>query len=157
MRRLSIVLAAAVISSGAIAAAREVGDGFPAERVVLGQASLLDPDAVQSDPDVNSAIREIGWDETAASLRSERKDYFDFICPPIADASGFSVWGTNIYTDSSSICAAAVHFGEITLNGGAVRIVRLDGLEAYAGTTRNGIVSLDSAAWFFSYRFAFRQ
>ena len=98
----------------------------------------------------------IGWLETAVAVRTDPADRFDFVCPPIRDPSPFLVWGTDIYTDHSSICAAAVHAGAITLSGGAVRILELDGLDgfnAYQGITRNGVTSLDSADWFFSYRF----
>lgn len=98
----------------------------------------------------------ISWLETAVPLRTDPADRFDFICPPARDPSPFPVWGTDIYTDHSSICAAAVHAGAITLSGGAVRILELDGLDgfsAYQGTSRNGITSLESADWFFSYRF----
>lgn len=98
----------------------------------------------------------ISWLETAVPLRTNPADRFDFICPPARDPSPYLVWGTDIYTDHSSICAAALHTGAITLSGGGVTILELDGLDgirAYRGTARNGVTSLESADWFFSYRF----
>ena len=100
----------------------------------------------------------ISWFETAVHLRIDPAASFEFTCPPIRDPSHFLVWGTDIYTDHSSICAAAAHAGAITLAGGVVAILELDGLDglhAYAGTTRNGITSLDSADWFFSFGFVY--
>jgi len=55
-----------------------------------------------------------------------------------ASASG-SVWGTDIYTQDSSVCAAAVHAGEIPATGGTVKAKAAAGCKSYKGTTRNGI------------------
>jgi hypothetical protein len=58
------------------------------------------------------------------------------------------VWGTNIYTDDSSVCTAAVHGGLITLaKGGKVKIEMRDGQPSYRGSTRNGIKSNKYPAW----------
>lgn len=68
------------------------------------------------------------------------------ICPPNGTAS--SLWGTDIYTDDSSICTAAVHVGVITLaNGGTVTFEVRPGEAMYSGTTRNGVMSNDYAQW----------
>src|SRR5262249_37191385 len=73
-------------------------------------------------------------------------DALDCICPPPSIA-GAMVWGTDVYSDDSNICAAAVHAGIIGLSGGALRVLPRDGLEAYRGTTRNGVTSLDYGRW----------
>ncbi len=64
-----------------------------------------------------------------------------------------SVWGTDIYTDDSSIAAAAVHAG-ILKDGekGVVKITRLPGQDSYAGSTRNGVASESYGAWPGSFR-----
>jgi hypothetical protein len=52
-----------------------------------------------------------------------------------------AVWGTDVYTDDSSVCRAAVHAGVITTSGGTVTVTRGDGRSAYVGSTRNGVMS----------------
>ncbi|XP_006641271.1 cysteine-rich secretory protein LCCL domain-containing 2 [Lepisosteus oculatus] len=52
------------------------------------------------------------------------------------------VIGTNIYSDSSSICRAAIHAGVIeAMTGGYVDIVTADKKKNYVGTLKNGIQS----------------
>ena len=64
-----------------------------------------------------------------------------------------SVWGTDVYTDDSSIAAAAVHAG-ILKDGekGVVKITILPGQDSYAGSTRNGVTSASFGAWQGSFR-----
>ena len=74
------------------------------------------------------------------------------MCP--ADGTLGSVWGTDVYTDDSSVCTAAVHLGLINeLDGGLVVIQISDGLEAYEGTSANGVTSGSYAAWSGSFTF----
>ena len=55
---------------------------------------------------------------------------------------GFLIFGTDIYTDSSSICTAAVHSGKITAkDGGEIIVTVLPGEEFYNGSKRNGVES----------------
>ena len=54
-----------------------------------------------------------------------------------------TVWGTDIYTDDSSLCRAALHAGRVMSEGGTVTVVRGDGRALYVGTTRNGVASVD--------------
>uniref|UniRef100_A0A8C9Y541 Cysteine rich secretory protein LCCL domain containing 2 n=1 Tax=Sander lucioperca TaxID=283035 RepID=A0A8C9Y541_SANLU len=51
------------------------------------------------------------------------------------------VIGNNIYTDSSSICKAAIHAGAIKADGGFVDVLPLDKRKHYAGVLKNGIQS----------------
>jgi hypothetical protein len=75
-----------------------------------------------------------------------------FICRPNLPLQ--SVWGTDVYTDDSSICSAAVHAGVITLaQGGVVTIVIGAGQESFSGSTRNGVTSTAWAAHERSYTF----
>ena len=64
------------------------------------------------------------------------------------------LWGTDIYTDDSSISRAAVHAGVIQ-NGETktLYIKMFPGLQSYTGTTRNTIVSASFGAWTGSYIF----
>ena len=50
-----------------------------------------------------------------------------------------SVWGSDIYTVDSSICAAARHVGAVGAEGGAVTVKGAYGCGSYRGSFRNGI------------------
>ena len=53
-----------------------------------------------------------------------------------------SVWGSDIYTDDSSLAAAAVHAGAIGMGEtGPVTVTILPGQQSYQGTPANGISS----------------
>jgi len=70
-------------------------------------------------------------------------------CPANCDASvsASHLWGTHIYSASSSICLAAVHDGELQLSaGGIVRVVQQPGQKHYTGSTQNGVTSSDKDA-----------
>ncbi len=95
----------------------------------------------------------ISWEETAVPLRAFHYDRRSLICPPTDDPTRYPVWGDEFYTDNSSICSAAVHFGVITAEGGPVTIQEVDGLENYPSVERNGIVSESYGYWFFSFQF----
>ena len=76
---------------------------------------------------------------------------YRFVCPA-ANQTG-NVWGTDIYTDDSSICESAVHAGLIGRDGGTVHFERLGAQQSFRGSVRNGVSSLDYAAWPGSFRF----
>jgi hypothetical protein len=82
----------------------------------------------------------IGWDSNAVSLRGQNGRRFTFACPP--NGVPKSVWGTDLYTDDSSICTAAVHAGALNqFDGGTVTIEIRPGQGGYMGSTKNGIQS----------------
>ena len=58
-----------------------------------------------------------------------------------------SVWGTDVYTDDSSLCRAALHAGKVTPAGGTIAVDRAAGRQLYVGTTRNGVQSNDFGAF----------
>lgn len=60
------------------------------------------------------------------------------LCPGGGKLEG--AWGTDVYTDDSSICTAAVHAGLISLkDGGPVTIEMRPDVGQYGGSTRNGV------------------
>ena len=60
------------------------------------------------------------------------------LCPGGGHIEG--VWGTDIYTDDSSICTAAVHAGLLTTkDGGTVTIEMRPDAGQYGGSVRNGV------------------
>ena len=92
------------------------------------------------------------WSTNAAGFRGQLDQEFVFQCPSGGQAG--TVWGTDIYTDDSSVCTAAVHAGLIDLaSGGDVTIVMLPGRDSYAPSTRNGITSVSWGSWGSSFSF----
>ncbi|KAG8555482.1 hypothetical protein GDO81_017719 [Engystomops pustulosus] len=64
-----------------------------------------------------------------------------------ASSDGTSVWGTDVYTDDSSICRAAIHAGLIPNEGGEVTVWKTPGHVSYSGSTRNGITTKHYGTW----------
>ncbi|HZI08939.1 MAG TPA: M57 family metalloprotease [Myxococcus sp.] len=71
-----------------------------------------------------------------------------------AAVSGGAVWGTDLYTDDSNVCVAAVHAGVIPSSGGAMVVTIQPGQSSYTGTTRNGITTYSYGAWAGSVSFS---
>lgn len=81
------------------------------------------------------------WATIATPYRGRNGLRVRYDCP--ASGGGGSAWGTDLYTDDSSVCAAAQHFGRIgAAAGGPVVIEIRAGRTAYQGSTRNGVESL---------------
>ncbi|TTR36200.1 Cysteine-rich secretory protein LCCL domain-containing 2 [Bagarius yarrelli] len=56
------------------------------------------------------------------------------------------VIGSGVYTDSSSICRAALHAGVLNPSGGSVDILAMDKRSSYTGSLKNGVQSESSGA-----------
>lgn len=70
------------------------------------------------------------------------------VCACSAEAAGSgAVWGSEIYTDDSAICRAAVHAGMIPDSGGTIWVFERPGQPSYDGTVRHGITSSAWPAW----------
>ena len=92
------------------------------------------------------------WTTSASTFRGQNDQQFEFVCP--SGGQPGTVWGTDVYTDDSSVCTAAVHAGLIDLaSGGTVTIVMLPGRDAYSPTDRNGISSQSWGTWSSSFSF----
>ncbi len=64
-------------------------------------------------------------------------------CSPAA-----AVWGTDVYTDDSNVCAAAAHAGAIDVARGGTFVVTIgDGQEGYEASTRHGVASRSWGRW----------
>lgn len=82
----------------------------------------------------------IAWDTTASGFNGESGQTYTFRCPENGEEQ--PIFGSDVYTQDSSICTAAVHAGLITLDdGGKVTVEIRPGRLAYGSTTRNGIKS----------------
>jgi len=92
------------------------------------------------------------WFDSALDYRGQDGTLLDFTCPALGDGDFGGIWGTEVYTDDSSICAAAVHTGVIGFDGGTVTIEILPGRKAYQGTTQNGLTSNEWGTYDGSFR-----
>jgi hypothetical protein len=73
-------------------------------------------------------------------------------CP--AGCGTAAVWGTDVYTDDSSVCTAAGHAGAVDLTrGGSATLTVLTGASNYLGTTRNGVTTRNWGSWGRSFAF----
>jgi subtilisin-like proprotein convertase family protein len=69
-------------------------------------------------------------------------------------ASGGTIWGTNIYTDDSYLNVAAVHAGVLAAGQTAtVYVEMVAGQSSYTSSTQNGVTSAPYGSWGGSYRF----
>ncbi|MCL2605506.1 MAG: LCCL domain-containing protein [Defluviitaleaceae bacterium] len=97
------------------------------------------------------AVNQDSYFGNATHLRGENNALHTFY---VVGSSDSSVWGSDVYTDDSSIATAAVHAGLLKVGeGGTVTIRILPGLESYEGTTRNGITTFSYGSWGGSYEF----
>jgi LCCL domain len=87
-----------------------------------------------------------GYGANATAFRGRNGEQFSYTCPKYGAAG--SIWGTDVYTDDSSVCTAGVHAGTITLAGGGTVIIEIrPGEAAYTSSTRNRITSNSFGAW----------
>jgi hypothetical protein len=114
--------------------------------IVLGAAV-----EASSRPLAEPAVEAGEWSADARSLRDKTGSRFTYVCP--ADGRPSQIWGTDIYTDDSSVCMAAVHKGVITVaDGSTVVVEHLPGRESYTGSTRNGVTSANWGSYAGSFQ-----
>jgi len=66
----------------------------------------------------------------------------------VTGSNAGSVWGTDIYTDDSSLAAAAVHAGVLAVGQtGIIKVTILPGQSSYASSTRHGVSSGSWENW----------
>jgi hypothetical protein len=92
------------------------------------------------------------WSANANRHRGQNGQRFTYSCP--AGGGLYRIWGTDVYTDDSSVCTAAVHAGLIVLNtGGNVTIEIRPGQDSYTPSTRNRVRSDAHGPWTGSFVF----
>ncbi len=80
------------------------------------------------------------WITDAKAHRCNRLQRYAYDCP--AGGSAHDVWGSNIFSDDSSICTAAVWDGKVSLaSGGRIIVEMRPGERIYRSVTRNGITT----------------
>lgn len=75
-------------------------------------------------------------------------------CPKECTAIPLNVIGTAIYTDNSSVCQAAIHFGVLSDAGGEIELEIEDGKKRYKGSSKNGLNSVDKGEYMRSFSFS---
>jgi hypothetical protein len=93
------------------------------------------------------------WSTMVTEYRGQNGLRLAFSCPANSEMTFNTVWGTDTYTDDSSVCSAAVHAGKITTAGGEILLEIRPGENSYTGTRRNGVTSLNYGNWGGSYVF----
>jgi len=92
------------------------------------------------------AAEPIQWTSNARLYRARQNQVITVACPP--GGTPGTVWGTDMYTDDSSICTAALHSGRVDLaSGGVVQIQMTTGRVAYTASMRNGVTTLPYPIW----------
>jgi len=93
-----------------------------------------------------STVTEVSWTMNAEGYRGRNGQRFDVRCPP--GGSPASTWGTDVYTDDSSVCTAAAHAGRITFEaGGVVSFEIAPGMSSYTASSRNGFATSAFGEW----------
>ncbi|RPI21150.1 MAG: hypothetical protein EHM61_25470 [Acidobacteria bacterium] len=116
--------------------------------------SATPPSGVEAGPETGGPEIAATWAASAYSqgMRGRNGQQIKVLCPGGGTPS--RVWGTDTYTDDSSICSAAVHAGLITATqGGMVTVEIAPGAPRYQGSTRNGVKSSDFSSFAGSIRF----
>lgn len=132
------LLAAALLAVGLAGCAE-------AERLARDAVATGTPTAGSGGMVTTSAA---SWQTNASEYRG-RSGTFAFDCPPNpSQQDSRSVWGSNPYTDDSSVCKAGVHAGVISYrSGGRVHIQPRPGQNRYVGSERNGVRTSDYGSW----------
>lgn len=100
----------------------------------------IESSTAKSEEKDDGDLTPIGWDTTASGFKGEAGQIYKFRCPE--QGTEHTVYGSDVYTQDSSICTAAVHAGIITLaQGGNVTLEYRPGRQIYGSTVRNGIKS----------------
>jgi LCCL domain-containing protein len=95
----------------------------------------------------------ISWSTTANNFRQQMGQPITLVCPNGGWPN--KVWGTDTYTDDSSICTAAVHAGVISFaDGGTILLQMRPGQTSYRGSQRNGVTSDRWESWDASFSVA---
>ena len=99
-----------------------------------------------------TVVGTIAWTDDAQAYNG--RDYLRFTFTLPAGGSDQGCWGTDVYTDDSSIGTAAVHAGLITFaTGGTVTVRILPGQASYTGSSANGVTSASYGSWGGSFEF----
>jgi len=95
----------------------------------------------------NSEPGQIDWHTTFDRVPDDFRAPITVVCPPKGNTDSY-VWGTDVYSASSSICVSAVHAGIITLDaGGRVTVTLQPKQETFVARLRNGVSTRAWKGW----------
>jgi hypothetical protein len=151
---LLLALVAACSSSGSATTAPPTpagGSSTPAAAATPAGPQATAPGTPSAGAPVVAPAPDVDpWARNAVELNGKNGQKFAYPCPP--NGTVYTIWGTDTYTDDSSVCTAGVHAGVVTLAGGGYVVIQVEpGQDNYTGSARNGITSSDYAAWGGSY------
>ena len=78
---------------------------------------------------------------------------FVVMCPKMCSMLKDEIYGTEAYTENSSICIAAIHRGIINDRGGEARFIIQSGRDNYKGSNGFGVISKESGPNVRSFQF----
>jgi hypothetical protein len=139
-RRGGIGRAAALLLLAALVAA--CGGGSDDEDTGDTTSTTEEATSTTEGTTTSAAVDPAAADKWAAEATEHRAagGEHDYECPP--DGELHQVWGTETYTDDSSVCTAAVHVGLITVeDGGTVTIEMTPGADSYDASVANGVTT----------------
>ena len=107
---------------------------------------------------VTERVEDPGWYDSAVDFRGRTGERIVWECGP-GPGPAELVWGTDIYSDDSFVCWAAVHAGALKVGEPAAIVIEiLPGQSSYRGSERNGVVSMDwNTPWGGSFRVIGRE
>ena len=115
----------------------------------LGVSSTSAPVAVTiqaTGPDITNALPNPG------GLTGYRGQNYKILYFTVTSSASGPLWGTDVYTDDSSLAVAAVHAGVLQPGAtGIVKVTVLPGVSSYVSTSRHGITSSAYGSWVGSY------
>jgi len=110
------------------------GGGPPAAGAVAAPGGTLSND--------QASAQDVPCEKKARDVKGNEGTSWFMKCPACPNVNG-QLWGTDLYTDDSKVCIAAIHAGAITNAGGVVLVTWVGGQPTYVGSTRNGIITND--------------
>jgi len=92
--------------------------------------------------------------DAPANLTAYRNQVGQTLTFTVTGSTTGSVWGSGVYTDDSSLAAAAVHAGVLRAGESRpVEVTILPGQQSYAGSNQNGVQSSNYGTWQGSFTF----
>jgi hypothetical protein len=100
------------------------------------------PSAPAAEEVGGGGLIEAGCSFRGRDIKGEPGSPRELTCPASCQKD-VDVYGTDVYTSDTPVCAAAMHAGVMSARGGEVTVVVEPGRPAYRGSKRNGVTSSD--------------
>ena len=112
----------------------------------------------QAQGTIAARVQDHQWLENAQEFQGRVGAKVVYECGP-GPGPAMLVWGTDVYSDDSFVCWAAVHAGAMKVGEAAKVVIEiLPGQTRYQGSERNGVTSMDwDTPWVGSFRVVGRE